>query len=89
MARAPTSVLSIRIPADTKRRLEVIARRSRRSRSFIAAEAVEAYVAGEEWQLGEIEAGLDDLERGRSVSHERVAGWLGSWGQKRERKPPR
>jgi predicted transcriptional regulator len=42
----------------------------------------------ETWQIDEIVAGVDDLERGRAVSHERVAGWLRSWGTPAEREAP-
>jgi RHH-type transcriptional regulator, rel operon repressor / antitoxin RelB len=84
-----TETLSIRIDAKTKQRLDLLARRSRRSKSFLAAEAITAYVETEEWQLGEIQAGLRDLDRGDVVSHERVATWLKSWGTRSERKPPR
>lgn len=41
----------------------------------------------EDWQLGEIHAGLADLDEGREVSHERVAKWLASWGNPEETKP--
>jgi predicted transcriptional regulator len=84
-----TETLSIRIHAETKQRLDVLARRSRRSKSFLAAEAIAAYVQTEEWQLGEIQAGLRDLARGEVVNHEKVATWLKSWGTRSERKPPR
>lgn len=83
------TTLSIRIDPKTKRRLDLLARRSRRSKSFLAAEAITAYVQSEEWQLGEIQAGLSDLDRGDAVGHERVAVWLKSWGKPSERKPPR
>ncbi len=84
-----SSVLSVRLNAQTKAKLEALAKASRRSRSFLAAEAIENYVAAETWQLEEIKAGLSDLEAGRTVDHEDVRKWLGSWGQKRERKAPR
>lgn len=81
--------LSVRIDTETKKTLEALALRSRRSKSFLAAEAIAAYVKTEEWQLGEIEAGIADLDRNREVGHERVAQWLKSWGKPREKKPPR
>jgi predicted transcriptional regulator len=84
-----TTTLSLRIDAKTKKRLEALAKRGRRSKSFLAAEAITAYVEAESWQLDEIEAGLADLDRGRVVNHDAVAGWLRSWGERRERKPPR
>lgn len=84
-----TTTLSVRIDANTKRRLDALARRARRSKSFLAAEAISAYVDAETWQLDEIHAGVDELDKGRGVSHADAANWLRSWGKKRERKPPR
>ncbi|HSY13675.1 MAG TPA: CopG family ribbon-helix-helix protein [Verrucomicrobiae bacterium] len=84
-----SSVLSVRLNPKTKAKLEALAKASRRSRSFLAAEAIENYVESEAWQLAEIEAGIDDLNSGRSVEHGEIRAWLESWGQKKERKSPR
>lgn len=88
-AQHMTETLSIRLDTETKKRLEALAQRSRRSKSFLAAEAIAQYVESEEWQLGEIRVGIADLDAGRSVSHEKVARWLKSWGKSSEGKPPR
>jgi RHH-type transcriptional regulator, rel operon repressor / antitoxin RelB len=84
-----TATLSIRIDAETKKRLEALSRQAKRSKSFLAAEAIAAYVESEEWQLGELQAGIAELESGQSVSHEKVAKWLNSWGKPGETKAPR
>jgi predicted transcriptional regulator len=84
-----TETLSIRLDAGTKHRLDLLAKRSQRSKSFLAAEAIAAYVETEEWQLREIQTGLDELDAGQDVSHERVSKWLRSWGRQAETKAPR
>ena len=84
-----TTTLSVRIDAHTKKQLEVLAGRARRSKSFLAAEAIAAFVEAESWQLDEIQAGLKDLDEGRGVAHKDVSAWLRSWGRTRERKAPR
>lgn len=84
-----TTTLSVRIDMTTKKRLEALAKRVRRSKSFLAAEAITAFVDAESWQLDEIQAGVRDLDDGRGVAHQEVATWLRSWGRKRERKAPR
>jgi predicted transcriptional regulator len=84
-----TTTLSVRIDIDTKKRLEALAKRARRSKSFLAAEAIAAFVEAESWQLDETFAGVKELEEGRGVAHHEVSTWLRSWGQKRERKAPR
>ena len=46
-----TETLSIRIDAETKKRLDALSKRAKRSKSFLAAEAIAVYVESEEWQL--------------------------------------
>lgn len=84
-----TETLSIRIDSETKKRLDALSRRSNRSKSFLAAEAIAAYVESEEWQLGEIHAGIAEMESQQEVSHEKVSKWLKSWGKRSETKAPR
>jgi len=84
-----TETLSIRIDTETKKRLDALAKRSKRSKSFLAAEAIAAYVECEEWQLGELHAGIADLDAGHEVSHDKVSKWLKSWGKVGEAKAPR
>lgn len=84
-----TETLSIRIDSETRRSLDALSRASKRSKSFLAAEAVAAYVAQEEWQLGEIHAGIRELDAGQGVSHQKVVTWLKSLGTAGEKKAPR
>jgi len=69
--------------------LEALAKHSGRSKSFLAAEAIAAYVQAEERQLGEIQQGSKELDAGQAVSHQRASTWLGSRGKPGERKAPR
>ncbi len=84
-----TETLSIRLDAETTRRLDALSKRSKRSKSFLAAEAIAAYVESEEWQLGELQAGMAELDARHEVSHEKVSKWLKSWGKRGETKAPR
>lgn len=84
-----TETLSIRLDSVTKQRLDALAKHSKRSKSFLAAEAIAAYVEQEEWQLGEIQAATGELDAGQAVSHEKVATWLKSWGKTGEKPTPR
>ncbi len=83
-----TETLSIRLNAETKRRLDALSKRSKRSKSFLAAEAITAYVQSEEWQLSEIQDAMKELDKGHAVSHEKVSKWLKSWGKTAETKAP-
>jgi RHH-type rel operon transcriptional repressor/antitoxin RelB len=84
-----TETLSIRLDSETKQRLAALSRQSKRSKSFLAAEAIAVYVAQEEWQLGEIHAAMDEMDAGQGVDHEKVATWLKSWGTAKEKNAPR
>jgi RHH-type rel operon transcriptional repressor/antitoxin RelB len=77
-----TETLSIRIDSAMKEKLEALAEQTQRSKSFLAAEAIAAYVELESWQIGEIEAGIRDDDAGRVVGHEQVKQWLAGWGTK-------
>ena len=81
-----TQLLSVRLDAGVKKRLDLLAKRARRSKSFLAAEAIAAYLDGEEWQLREIQEAIRETDSGQTVSHERVASWLRSWGTPHETK---
>ena len=84
-----TETLSIRIDADTKKRLDALSKSVNRSRSYLAAEAITNYVDAEEWQLGEIVEGIAELDANQTVPHEKVAKWLATWGTSGETKAPR
>ena len=67
----PTSAtMTIRIATDTKRKLERLAADTRRSKSFLAAEAVSAYVDRELAIIDGVQRGLADVEAGRVVPHD-------------------
>lgn len=83
-----STTLSIRLDSKVKAKLEALAKSSRRSKSFLAAEAIASYVKAEAWQLAEIHAGIKELDAGKGVEHAKVNKWLQSWGKKNERKSP-
>jgi len=62
--------MTIRVSTDLKERLDRLAADTRRSRSFLAAEAVEAYVARELAIVDGINEGLADIRNGRTVTHD-------------------
>ena len=62
--------LTIRLATETKRKLERLATDTRRSKSFLAAEAVSAYVERELAIIDGVQRGLADVEAGRVVPHD-------------------
>lgn len=72
MSAAGTAIVTVRLEGGLKAKLEALARSTRRSRSYLAAEAIAAYVELNEWQIAEIEAGIAELDRGEFVSQEQA-----------------
>jgi len=65
-----STTMTIRLSSDLKDKLDRLAQGTRRSKSFLAAEAVSAYVDRELEIIEGIRQGLADVEAGRTVSHE-------------------
>ena len=84
-----SETLSIRLDSDTKKRLAALSKRSNRSKSSLAAEAIAAYVDSEEWKIGEIRSAIAELDAGHHISHEKVSKCLKSWGRAHMTKPPK
>lgn len=64
-----TDTLTIRLPAATKEQLGKLAVRVNRTKSYLAGEAIAAYVARESEIVAGIERGLADMKHGRVVPH--------------------
>ena len=65
-----STTMTIRISSDLKEKLDRLALGTRRSRSYLAGEAVVAYVERELEIIQGIQRGLDDVEAGRVVAHD-------------------
>jgi predicted transcriptional regulator len=70
MAAAEAETLTVQLDSSLKEKFEALARRTRRPKSELAAEAITAYLDLDEWQIAEIKAGLAELEEGRIVPPE-------------------
>jgi predicted transcriptional regulator len=82
------AVLTVRVPAKLKRRLDTLSRRQASNRSRLAVEAIQSYVDEREAQLARIDQGIRDADAGRVVPHSKVKRYLQSWGTKRRLAPP-
>lgn len=65
-----STTMTIRISPDVKERLGRLAHDTRRSKSFLAGEAVVAYVERELDIIDGIQRGLADVAAGRVVPHD-------------------
>jgi len=84
-----STILSVRVDQKAKKRLEKLAKRMGRSRSYLAAEAINEYLDVNEWQIAAIRQAIASLDRGEGVAHQQVKDWVASWGSKTERPTPK
>ena len=67
-----STTMTIRVRPDVKEKLDRIAADTQRSKSFLAGEAVAAYVERELEIIEGIKHGLADAEAGRVIPHEQA-----------------
>ena len=63
-----SSVLTLRVSNKTKTKLNKIAEATQRSKSYLAAEAIERYLEVEAWQIKEIKQAVKEANIGDFVS---------------------
>jgi RHH-type transcriptional regulator, rel operon repressor / antitoxin RelB len=80
---AQQEVMTLRLEPELRKRLDGLARAQRRSRSFVAAEAIREYVAVNEWQIEEINKGLAEADRGEFASDDQVRRTMNKWTRRR------
>jgi predicted transcriptional regulator len=73
------SAFTVRLPDDVSKKLDALAAKLDRSRSYVAVQAIEDFVAREAWQLADIEAGLREAERGDFASDAEVAATIANY----------
>lgn len=85
-----TETVTIRIPAEIKTKLAALATSTNRSKSWLAAQAIAAYVEDQSWQIQQIEAAvtLADSDQATWIPATEVDEWLTSWGSDQERSAP-
>jgi predicted transcriptional regulator len=82
-----SEVLSVRLSAETKKKLDKSAKAAKRSKSFIASEAIEAYLDEEARHIRELRLAMEEDDRDEVIPHEEVSKWLKTWGTKRKTRP--
>jgi RHH-type transcriptional regulator, rel operon repressor / antitoxin RelB len=84
---AVSKTMTLRLDIETLQRLDEIARATDRSKAWLAAQAVKAYVDVNEWQTKAIEEAVRKANRrgAKFIDHEKVDAWLATWGTPQER----
>lgn len=74
-----STTMTIRLEEEVKDRLDRLAGSTNRSRSYLAAEAIRAFVETNEWQVAEIRAALMEADAGDFASDKVVAVLAKKW----------
>ena len=75
-----TSTVSARLTDQTLKKLDELAKATARSKSFLVAEAVQAYVEEQGWQIKAIKEGIRQADNGNFASDEDIKKVLSNWG---------
>jgi len=77
--------MTVRLTPEVKDKLDALAHDLKRSKSYLASEAIEQYVSINAWQVAHIKAALaQDEKGGPGVAHDKVVEWMNSWGTDNE-----
>jgi RHH-type transcriptional regulator, rel operon repressor / antitoxin RelB len=74
-----SAVLTLRLDAKLKNQLDRLSKSMNRSRSFLAAQAIQEYVSLNEWQINEIKKAVAAADRGEFASTKQVEQGLKRW----------
>jgi predicted transcriptional regulator len=80
------SAFTVRLPDDVTKKLDALAAKLDRSRSYVAAQAIGDFVNREEWQIADIEAGLHEADRGEFATDAQVAAIVARYTRRKRRK---
>jgi predicted transcriptional regulator len=83
MATIP--VVTVRLEPDLRERLDRLAKAQRRSRSYVATEAIREYVRVNEWQILETRKAWAEADREEFASPEDVRRVLKKWTSPKRR----
>jgi RHH-type rel operon transcriptional repressor/antitoxin RelB len=67
-----STVVTVRVKPELAVRLEKLAVSMDRSKSWLAAEAIEEYLDIHEWQIQAIKEGIDAADRGETINFEQI-----------------
>jgi RHH-type transcriptional regulator, rel operon repressor / antitoxin RelB len=85
-----SEVVTVRLTPEIKAKLDALAISTRRSKSWLAAEAIALYVEQSSWQIQMIEEAVKiaDSPQAQWIEGSDVSAWLDTWGMENEKPTP-
>lgn len=75
-----SATVSAKLEPSVAEKLDLLAKATARSRSFLVAEAIETYVKDQTWQIQAIQEGIKEAERGNFATDKEVKKAFKKWG---------
>jgi RHH-type rel operon transcriptional repressor/antitoxin RelB len=75
-----STTMTIRLEPELKSRLDKLSAATRRSKSFLAAEAVREFIEINEWQIEEMKEAVKEADAGDFASEREVQAVFNKWG---------
>ncbi|MGL4369753.1 MAG: CopG family ribbon-helix-helix protein [Spirochaetota bacterium] len=72
--------ISTRIDSKVAKKLEILSKATKRSKSFLAAEAIEKYIDDQAWQIESINNAIKQADQGLFASEKEVKDVFSKWG---------
>ena len=76
-----STLISVRVSDNVAQRLAELADATDRSKSYLAAQALEEFIALQEWQVKAIRQGIRQADAGKLVEHKEALQGLGQVGK--------
>jgi RHH-type transcriptional regulator, rel operon repressor / antitoxin RelB len=75
LKEAASTVLSVRVPEVLRAQLDYLSRSTKRSKGYLATEALGDYVKKNAWRAKELQAAITEADKGVFISHEAMLAW--------------
>jgi predicted transcriptional regulator len=74
-----SATVSAKLEPSVAEKLDLLAKATARSRSFLVAEAIETYVRDQAWQIQAIQEGIKEADKGNFATDKQVKKAFKKW----------
>jgi predicted transcriptional regulator len=74
-----SATVSAKLEPSVAEKLDLLAKATARSRSFLVAEAIETYVKDQAWQIQAIQEGIKEADKGNFATDKQVKKAFKKW----------